>query len=121
MKKMLFITMVLFCLSSCKLDNIPPNYVILIEGNVGTDLSENRPVRVINHHQPVVQTVRSDCTQFVLPTIKPPPGFVLASDVTSTKVIDQLITHIEILHKYIDKRDKLINDSYNSFLIHCKH
>jgi regulator of protease activity HflC (stomatin/prohibitin superfamily) len=120
MNKVLLIIAVVLFLGSCKSYIPPANYIILVEGSVGKDLSRNKPVMVIDHRHNTLPTDTSKCLPFVLPPMSQIPVFVLLNKTSSESVIEQLITHIEKLRDYIEERDRVLQTKYSSFLISCK-
>lgn len=125
MNRLIVTILLVLLLNSCTFNTLPKEYVILIEGDHGEDLSGDVPVRV--HAEPPEVIVQSQpstkCDLFVLPPAPPIPVMPPLNDpenATNLMVAEASMRHIERLQSYILERKIEVRVVYNAYQNSCK-
>lgn len=128
MKQLLIALGIVAGLNSCTLYPYPSEYIILINGTEGTDLSGNQPVKVyVNGHNGKIVAEGplnvNKCSLFILPMDLPLPEIPVFRDIehlTNKDVVNASVAHIEELRKYIENTDVALHKTYQHYIDSCK-
>ena len=128
MKRLIIALGLVVGLNSCTLHPYPSEYIILINGTEGTDLSGDQPVKVyVNGHDGEIVSEGplriNRCDLFVLPPAAPLPELPVFRDIehlTNKDVANASVAHIEELRKYIEKTDITLHNAYQQYIDSCK-
>jgi hypothetical protein len=104
-------------LTSCVIPTTPREYVIIIDGNHGVDLSGAVPVKIIGYHPP--ETPCSKMIPFLLPVRPIIPVFSSTKSTTNKMVVEALARHIEQLHDYIKEMKESTKNDYTEHNVRC--
>jgi hypothetical protein len=119
MKKTMIAVLLVLFLNSCTWRLAPEEYVILIEGDQGKDLSGKVPVKVYNDS---TEESHSSCGQFIIPPAPQRPAipvFASPEKTTNKMVVEALMSHIERLQTYITERNLEVRDAYLNYTHTC--